>query len=205
MSNDARKILDKSKTLFMRYGIKSVTMDDIARHLGMSKKTIYQHVNNKADLINKIMRVDMEEEQQVILTIQKETNNAIEEMVRLSIHVGEKLQQINPSAVYDLKKYYPKGWELMRSIRHENMYVIIKENMRMGIEQGIYRDDLNVELFARFYVGQTELIFDRDLFPFSEYNHSNTYTEFIKYHMRGIVSTKGYALLEEYYQKQNIN
>lgn len=203
--SEARKILDKSKTLFMRYGIKSVTMDDIARHLGMSKKTIYQHVNNKADLINKIMKLDIAEEEQKILKIRQETNNAVEEMFRVSIHVGEKLQQINPSAAYDLKKYYPKTWDLMRSIRHGHIYSIIKENLEQGLTQGIYRKNLNAEVLARFYVGQTALIFDRELFPFPEYKQAEVYLEFIKYHMRGIVSQKGYALLEECYQKQTIN
>lgn len=203
--SEARKILDKSKTLFMRYGIKSVTMDDIARHLGMSKKTIYQHVNNKADLINKIMKLDIEEEEQVLIAIRQETNNAIEEMLRVSVHVGEKLQQINPSAAYDLKKYYPKGWELMRSIRHEHIYSIIKDNLSRGVKQGIYRENLNTEVLARFYLGQTELVFDRELFPFPEYKQSEVYLEFVKYHMRGIVSQKGYLLLEQCYQKQTIN
>lgn len=191
-------IFDKVNLLFMRYGIKSVTMDDVSRHLGISKKTLYQYVDNKSDLINKAMRQHLEQEKEAVAEIQKKSTDPIQEMLEIARFVAAMLRQVNPATVYDLQKYYSKSWELMRSLHEEYVYGVIRENIQKGIESGIYRDNLHPDIIARFYVGKSTMLVDERLFPSREYNREELFLEFINYHIHGIASQKGLDLLAKH-------
>jgi AcrR family transcriptional regulator len=194
-----QKILTKSYELFMRYGIKSVTMDDIARELGMSKKTLYQYVENKSDLIGQIFQQHIEEEKRIMDKIKKEAIDAIDEILNMAKYVVSQLRELSPTIVYDLQKYYRNTWKQMDALHKRYIYGIIKENLTWGIKQGVYRPGLNPDIIAKLYVGKTSLVVDEDLFPIREYHMGELFQEYINYHIQGIASEKGRQLLEKHY------
>ena len=113
----------------MRYGIKSVSMDDIAKQLGISKKTLYQYVDNKSDLITKVMEFHIETEQKAIAEIHDVAKDPIHEMLLIARFVSRLLREMNPATVYDLQKYYADSWQIMQKLQNEHIYGIIKENL----------------------------------------------------------------------------
>ncbi|MBK7409291.1 MAG: TetR/AcrR family transcriptional regulator [Saprospirales bacterium] len=185
------KILVKSEALFLRYGIRSITMDDIARELGISKKTLYHFVDNKADLIHKVLLQFIEEERRVILEITQSSGNAIEEMLRIGRYITQVLRKLTPTTLFDLQKYYPDSWQMIRALNQEHIYGVIKNNLEQGIEQELYRHNLNTDIIARLYVGKSHYLVDEEFFPLRNYERGQLYLEFILYHMHGILSDKG--------------
>ncbi|MFK7933343.1 MAG: TetR/AcrR family transcriptional regulator [Saprospiraceae bacterium] len=201
MSKTAERIFKKSDELFMRYGIRSITMDEIARRLGISKKTLYQYVENKADLIKKVVQQHMQEDMATCLDIQSKAEDAIHEMILSARHATEQLRELSPTIVHDLKKYYPQCWELIEQMHNEGMYEIIKENLERGIQQGVYRSEINTEIIARFHTSQMTLLVDEDIFPLKKYNRQNLMEQFMSYHIHGIASPKGIELYKKHTQQ----
>ena len=198
-----KKILNNSQELFFRYGVKSVTMDDIARHLGISKKTLYQHFDNKKDLISQSILNHFDCEEKLIVEMKDQVKNAIEEMLIIANYVNEQLKRMNPVVIYDLKKYYKENWKTIHDKQMKLIYTITKENLEQGIEEGVYRKDINTDVIAKFYMGRTDMILDDVLFPTSAYNHSELHRELTYYHLYAIVSNDGFELLKKY-QTQKI-
>lgn len=190
------KIIKKAMGLFMRYGLKSITMDEVARSLGISKKTLYQVVDNKADLIKKAMQVHIKNEKYALDEIHANSENAIDEMLKVGRFISQLLQQMNPSVVYDLKKYYPDGWKMMESLHFEYTYKMIKMNIERGMKENLYRADLNSDIISRLYVGRMDLVVDKNLFPFGEYTFLQIHENFINYHLYALMSKQGVAVFE---------
>lgn len=185
------KILGKSEALFLRYGLRSITMDDIARELGISKKTLYHFVDNKADLIRQVLVQFIEEEKRIIQEITGQPGNAIEEMLSIGRHITQLLRRLTPTTLYDLQKYYPEAWDLVKALNQEHIYSVIKRNLEKGIAERLYRSNLNTNILALLYVGKTQYLVDEDIFPLREYDRGELYREFILYHMHGILSDEG--------------
>ena len=191
-----QQVLDKSKSLFMRYGIKSVTMDDIAREMGISKKTLYQVVENKSDLIEQIFQCHIEEEKRDIDQICEEAGDAVEEMLRIADYVLRKLREMPPAAMYDLRKYYRGTWKQVEALHQRYIYQLIRDNLERGMAQGVYRRSLDPDIIAKIYVGKASLVADEETFPLSDYNIAELFQQYIYYHIHGIASPKGLKLLE---------
>ena len=126
------KILHKSRELFFKVGIKSVTMDDIARLLGMSKKTLYQFVDNKADLVNKVMIQHIEEETAFVGVLKNDDLNAIDVIVEIVKHVVQTMRNVPQSALYDLQKYYPKSWNIFNEFKNELIFSTMRDIIIKG-------------------------------------------------------------------------
>ena len=193
-----QQILIKSMEMFLRYDIKSITMDDISRKLGISKKTLYQFVDNKGDLINKIFAIELAREKEMVTKITTESKDAIDEILRIAKFVTQQLREYSPTIMYDLQKYYRESWQKIEVYHSEYVYGVIKTNLERGIQEGLYRDNLNTDIIARLYVGKTLSVVNEETFPLKEYNRENLYIEHINYHIHGIASPKGLKLLKKY-------
>ncbi|NNC95006.1 MAG: TetR/AcrR family transcriptional regulator [Chitinophagales bacterium] len=180
----------------MKYGIKSISMDDIAKNLSISKKTLYQYVENKADLVNKIMKTYLEVDKSTIETICSDSDNAIEEVVGIFRYFLHKRREFNPSVLYDLKKYYPQSYMLFVSYKREFMFSKIIQNIEAGKNQGFYRRDINSEIMAKVYQASIDALLDTELFPTREYKFIDLYAELIRYHLHGIASEEGLQYLQ---------
>lgn len=190
-----QQILNKSTALFMRYGIKSITMDDIARELGISKKTLYQYVENKSDLIGQIFQEKIRTEKQCMSDIREAATDAVDEILRIARYVIEELRQMSPTTMYDLRKYYRSTWRQMEALHQRHIYQLIRENLERGQAEGLYRQNLDVDIVAKLYVAKTSIVVDEELFPTQQYNIERLFEEYMMYHIHGVASAKGLALL----------
>ena len=199
-----QEILNKTDALFMRYGIKSVTMDDIARELGISKKTLYQYVDNKQDLIEQIFQKHIQQDILAFKQIREEAVDSIDEILKVARYIIQTLRKVSPTTMYDLEKYYKKTWLQMKQLHNRYVYGLIMDNIQRGIEEGFYRASVKVDIIAKLFVGCTTLLVDVDLFPMDKYNHEALVRQQIIYHVYGIASPKGLALLDDHLES-NLN
>ncbi|GAB5551057.1 MAG: TetR/AcrR family transcriptional regulator [Saprospiraceae bacterium] len=193
-----QEILQMTESLFMRYGIKSVTMDDIARELGISKKTLYQFVDNKQDLIEQSFQKHIEEELLIIQHIQKDAKDSIDEMLKIARYVIKMVKKVSPTVMYDLEKYYRKTFMQMKELHSRHIFNYILDNINRGIEKGIYRKDIKPELIAKIYVTNTSHNFGSELFPMTNDEIQALIREYAIYHIHGIATSLGLECLNEY-------
>jgi len=201
MEMQEKKILEKSAELFMRFGVRSITMDDIARELGMSKKTLYQYSENKEDLIYKTLQNHFTQEKSLCKHLMNEHENAIEEMLQLGKHLIEEMRDTNHAVLFDLKKYYPEAFALVEEYRHTFIADMMLNNIKKGIKQGLYRKDFKPELITRFYIAKFDIFFTGNYSTVKDFSMSDIHRESIIYHIRGIASDKGLEYLHENLKK----
>ncbi len=182
--------------MFSRFGVKNLTMDDIAKELGMSKKTIYQHVNNKADLVRLSLEEFLKEEKANLKAILASTENSVDTIIQLVSYFHGQIREFNPYVLNDLQKYYPDCWAILNDYRYSYFHKVIADNIDNGIREGLYRKDMNADIISKIYIKGFEILLDQDLFPQKKYVFLEVYKEFLKYHLRGIVSAEGLKLLE---------
>lgn len=197
MSADKEQsILLQSRALIFKYGIKSLTMDDISQQLGISKKTLYQFFENKADLVHKVMQFTIKEHQSICCKIQDKSLNAIEELLMIYQSTAFITKQLNPSLAFELKKYYPESWNLLEKHKTEFILQSVVENIKKGIESHLFRDDLNIPIIAKLYTMRVLEITNSEIFPPDQYPPAMVLKEMFIYHIRGIASKKGLEFLE---------
>ena len=193
---ELNEILSKTFDLYHKYAIKSVTMDDVARELGISKKTLYQHVTNKNELVEKVIYCELEKTGQKHYQIQQMNLNAIEELFEVSKIMNEHLKKHNPALFYDLKKYYPKIYHQIRKKKREKAYESILRNLKKGISEGIYRKEINTEIIAKLYISRIEQSYDEGIFSIEEITSVEVFNEILIYHLHGICNEKGLKILK---------
>jgi AcrR family transcriptional regulator len=166
MIHDINSILIKVESLYNLYGIKSITMDDVAREMGISKKTLYRFFNDKKELVEKVIEHQQETWDVQLAKIREKSENAIDELFRVHSHVNEAMKHINPAVNYDLQKYYPEIFDEISRRRRINMQKHLTENMHKGIEQGLYREDINVNIIAMLYLLRIENLVENEMMKF---------------------------------------
>ena len=191
-------IVLKARNLFLKYGIKSVAMDDIARELGISKKTLYQHFETKNDIIKSVAEQNLANDIRMVNEIQTTAKDAIDEMFLLAKHVLEEIASIqSPTLIFDLQKYYPEMWQLFEQFQYQQVANHIKHNIKRGITEGLYRTEVNGDIISKIYSGNSLCVIDENMFPTKQFDKIKLFKEFFIYHIRGIATTKGLKLLEK--------
>lgn len=181
----------------MKYGIKSITMDDVSRELSISKKTLYQYVTDKDDLVGKIIDNEIELRQKEIIECVSTGLNAVEELFEISVIMNRLMREQNPSIEYDLKKYYPQHYLKIVKARWEGIYNYILLNLKKGKKEKLYRPDMDEEIIAKLYVSRSESIHISDLFTIEEFTSNRIFLELLTYHVRGIATERGIMVLEQ--------
>jgi AcrR family transcriptional regulator len=208
MNEEFESIIARVTELYYQYGIKSVTMDDVARELGMSKKTLYKYVSNKDELVEYCVDNLVQKRDCAFKEIEREAMNAIEELFLVNEHVVNMLKNYNPSTEYDLKKYYPHLYEKLRKFRRENMYEAVKNNIVMGKQEGLYRKNLDEDIISRVHVSRIENSFANEMFGIEELTSWKFIREMFIYHVHGIANEKGinffYEKLKEFEQNRHL-
>jgi AcrR family transcriptional regulator len=193
------KIIQASHDLFMRYSVKSITMDDIARHLSISKKTIYQYFKDKNDLVLQVTSNHLKEEKLEIQSIKSTTTNAIETLIEESMWLRRNITDMNPSLLYDLKKYHHQAWELYLESK-EMVYIrSLVETLVKGISEGYFRKDIDPEILAVLRVEQIQMSLENLIYPRSRFEFKDVQTQLFNHFLNGLVSEKGRKLLKKYY------
>ncbi|MBC7651365.1 MAG: TetR/AcrR family transcriptional regulator [Deinococcales bacterium] len=152
------RILEKAHELFMRYGIRSITMDEIAGHLGISKKTIYQSYADKDELVSAVFYRIMNENKGMCCSSRECSNNAIHEQFLCSDVVQEMFGRMNPSILFDIKRYHPKVYAEFKKYKIEFIYEMIKTSLQRGVTEGLFREDMSVEIIARLQLETITLL-----------------------------------------------
>jgi TetR/AcrR family transcriptional regulator, cholesterol catabolism regulator len=197
MEKEQLILLEQITQLFLRFGIRSLTMDDIARELGISKKTLYRYFEDKKDLVRKVIEIFIEFDKGLVLQLRDRKVNAVDEMMEICTHISQKITEVHPSVFYDLQKYHADAWKIYNDYKQDFIFNCIAENIRKGIEEGFYRENLNVEIIAKLYISRIDLFINPELFPPGEISFKNLIFEAIKYHVFGIASEKGAKYLNK--------
>lgn len=191
------QILIQSFELFMKFGIKSVTMDDIAKNLGISKKTLYRFFANKDELVHAILDKHLETDKCYIKSLENLEGNAIDDLIQIATMVNETLKKIHPSIHYDLEKYHPSAWKKFGEHKRKFIYKSIHANIVKGMQEGLFRDDINPEILATLYVSKADVVFDPFVFPADKFAFNRVYLEMLKQHIRGMATAKGLKYLDK--------
>jgi AcrR family transcriptional regulator len=201
------KIIHKASELFLSLGFKSVTMDDIANELGISKKTIYVHFPNKTKLVEATTTHVFETISCGIDHICGLEKNPIEEVFEIKRFVMDHLKDEKSSPQYQLQKYYPKIFSSLKAKQFEVMQGCVIENLNRGITLGLYRENLDVNFISRIYFNCMVILKDQELFPLRNFSMNALMENYLEYHLRGICTPKGIAYLNNLLkinQKHNI-
>lgn len=194
-------ILEASYMLFHRYGIRSVSMDDIARELTISKKTIYQYFKDKDDLVSTVTARHMDMERQEMAEIESSSVDAIDELAKISVCLRKNLKDLNPSLLFDLKKYHRKAWDVWTTFKNEFIKNNIVENLNKGIREGFYRREIDVEVLAIFRVEQVQMTFDDNIYRKDKFDLTELQVQLFDHFVYGILTDKGRKLYKEYQEK----
>lgn len=179
-------------------------MDDIAKELGISKKTIYQHFNDKDAIVKEVVEQELACEKLDIDRLGAEASDPIEEVLRTSDYIQASFSTISPVLLHDLKKYHPKAWNLFQKHKHEHIIQGVIDNLQRGIEKGYYRHNINVDVLARMRVEQIEMGFDPAIFPPQKFSMIDVHVQLIHHFLRGILTDKGFTLYNTYVDKSVI-
>jgi AcrR family transcriptional regulator len=192
------RILSRSSALFLQNGIKSVSMDDIATDLGISKKTLYKWFANKDELVYAVVDSRLCETQSQCIAVSAPALDAIDEMLRLSRWADEQFTGIHPSIFHDMRKFYPTAWQVFKG--HKNTFILqrIEDNLRRGVAEGLFHPDLDVEVLARYNLAHIDLVFDTELFPANRFSPQRVNHVLDEHFLLGIVTPRGLQRMQEY-------
>lgn len=194
---ELEKLTEKVFKLYARYGIKSITMDDVAREMCMSKKTLYTMLKDKEDLVNKVADYKIKLLSEMAEQMIRESDNAIEEMVNVYKILLSFLKQHNHSMIYDLKKYYPAVFQKIQKARRKNIFNGISKNLKKGQKQGFYRKDFDPELIAKLHIIRMESLEQSDLITIEDFQSEDRFNDIFKYHLFGVATPKGIGYFEK--------
>ena len=195
------RILEKATDLFMRYGIRSITMDEIAAQLGISKKTIYQFYADKDEIVDAVVSQVTQKNETDCAASRGESENAIHEIFLAIEQTEEMLKGMNPVIMYDLEKHHPRAFKKLRDHKLQFLFKAVKENLQRGVEEELYRPDINTDIIARHRIESVFMAFNPDIFSHNKYRVNDVLYEIDNLFLHGITTLKGRKLVEKYMQK----
>lgn len=199
------RIQQKAEELFNRFGIRSVTMDEIASQLGVSKKTIYQCFSDKDELVAAVFDTYMKHSKSLCISGKKKAENAVQEIFFALDMLEDILATMNPYILYDLEKYHPEVFKKFYAYKNEFLYTVIKDNLQWGISEELYRSDIDIEIMSRFRVGTIMIAFNADVFPKTKFNILETEYHILMHFLYGLATPKGVKLIQRYNQQRQKN
>jgi len=197
MEAKRKEIAEKVCKLYREYGIKSVTMDDVSRSLGISKKTLYTYFSDKRDLVVGVMEVNEHNRAIDFSVPQKKNTNAIEELFFYYKIQVQMIKDHKPSFIYDLKKYYPDLFQNFQEKKRKRILENVRKNLVKGKKEGLYRKDMDESVISRLNLMRIEGIMNSTTFKLDEIVSPEFFSEVFKYHVYGIVNDAGRKLFNE--------
>ncbi len=192
------QIIESSVQLFLKDGIKRVTMDDIAREMGISKKTIYTHFKDKEEIIITATQIYMERECEVMESLRKNSANAVEHLFKLSIILRENFNNMHATVLRDLKRYYKKAWKIYQQFERNVFYKEIESSLNTGIKEGYFRKEINVGILSSLRLMEIQLSFDNEFFDHKANSLYDIQHQLLDHFTYGILSEKGLELFKSY-------
>jgi len=198
------RIKQKADELFRRYGIKSVTMDEIANQLGVSKKTIYHSFSDKTELVDDVIADMLQFNKECCQSYKLNSQNAIHEVFLAMDMLQVIFDNMNPSILFDIERNYPVTYKKFKEYKYKYLFELVKENIERGIHEELYRPGINIDVVAKIRLETMMLPFNEQLFPKNKFSLVMLHQQLIEYFLFGIASLKGYRLILKY-QKERLN
>ncbi len=203
------RIIQEARNLFLRLGIRSVSMDDIATQLGISKKTVYQHFQDKDELVDRVLQMQINNMQVETTETVQSASNAIEEIFNTMDMMVKHSRNMNPMVLFDLQKYHLSSFQKFHAYKNDFLLNIISNNLKKGVEEGLYRSDIKIEILSKFRLETLMIGFNMDAFPADKYNVTEVSLVIIENFLYGLATEKGFNMIESYKNKRkehnNIN
>ncbi|WP_421828074.1 TetR/AcrR family transcriptional regulator [Larkinella sp.] len=192
------RILLKAEALFWKFGTRSITMDDISRDVGISKKTLYQHFTDKDDIVYQVMLYRLEKNRENVSCYMATAHDPIEEILLASEMMRQHLAEMNPALWIDVQRHYPRAWEVCTEFKEKFLLESIRNNLKRGIEQALYRPEIDVEIMARLRMELIRMAFDTDVFPRGVTAMIEVQIQLLHHFVRGILTEKGILIYNQY-------
>lgn len=195
-----QRILDVATEQFARFGVRTITMEDLARQVGISKKTIYQEFEDKKDLVKEVFARILEEDRRRLAFIAEQGDGVIEHLVQTSKIMRERLTSINPLVILEVQKYFPEAWKIFESFKEETIQTDLVKVLEKGKELGYFRKEIDSKVLAKVRISQITSAFDPRSFADVEYNLVEEQMIILDHFLHGIFTEKG---REAYLFQQN--
>lgn len=199
------RIAAKAEELFMQYGIRSVSMDDIANNLAMSKKTLYQYFADKDELVEAVVDGHIDIVEGDCMNCRKDAKDAIHEIFLTMEHIMQEFNNMNPMLLYDLEKFHFKAYQRFKNYKDKFLLQIIRSNIEWGIKEELYRADLNVDVLSKYRIESIMIPFNVAVFPPGKYNLAKTSQIMIENFTYGLATIKGHKLIQKYNEQRQKN
>ena len=197
-----KRILLKADEMFMRFGIRSVSMDDIAIDLGMSKKTLYQYYADKDALVAEVVDLHINKMEEDCGSCRQQSEDAIHEMFITMDQSMEQFSNINPMVLHDLEKFHFKAFQRFKEHKDKFLYKVVKDNIEWGKKEGYYREDVNTEVLTRFRIESMLIPFNIQAFPPAKFNLLETSRQMLENFIYGLSTSKGHKQIQKYNQRR---
>jgi AcrR family transcriptional regulator len=192
------RILLRGHELFNKYGIRSVSMDDLAAQLGMSKKTLYQYYTDKDELVDAVFVAMMDQNQTQCKLDRQHSENPIHEVFLAFDMVQDMFANMNPSVLFEMQKYHPATFRKFQEYKNGFLYQMIRTNIEAGIKEELYRPDIDVDVVTRYRIHSIMLAFDSETFPSNRTRLVHIEQQLLEVFMYGLATAKGQKLIQKY-------
>lgn len=199
------KILSCAEELFIQYGIRSVTMDDVAREASMSKKTLYQYFDNKDGLVSEVALNHFEKETKEFEGMYSQSKDSIHEILLVSQCLRKHVFRMNPSLLYDMQKYHGRAWDKYLEFKHSTIRGHIERNIERGKAEGFFRKELDARVLSILRVEGVQLVFNTKLFPRGDFDFPTVQLQILDHFVHGLLTNKGRDKYEEYINLESTN
>lgn len=196
------RILIKAEELFMQYGIRSVSMDDIANNLGMSKKTLYQFYVDKDELVDAVVDGHISMIQTDCISCRKDAIDAIHEIFITMERIMSEFSNMNPMLLHDLEKFHFKSFRRFKEHKDKFLAQIIRQNIEWGIKEELYRPEINIDVMCKFRLESMMIPFNVSVFPPGKYNLAGLSEKIIEHFVYGLATIKGHKLIQKYNEQR---
>jgi len=194
------RILKGAEELFFRYGIRSITMDDIAKHLSVSKKTIYQFYADKDEIVRTMMKEKLKQDEKNFCQISKISENVIEEVFNIMKQMQKTIGQLNPNIFYDMQKYHPDSWKLFKEFKENYILGMVEDTLVRGKKQGLIRPEVSHKILSKLRMEEIEMGFNPVVFPPDKFKILDVQIALLDHFLYGICTLKGHKLVNKYKQ-----
>jgi AcrR family transcriptional regulator len=198
------RIQIKAHEMFLQYGIRSVSMDDIATQLGISKKTLYQYYTDKDELVDSVLQYEIEHGQQDCTECLQQSKDAIDEIFLTMERIVEQFRNMNPMVLYDLQKFHLNAFQKFLKYKNGFLIDVIKKNIERGIKEELYRPEINADVLSKFRLESMMIAFNMNVFPPRKYSLAEVTLEIIEHYLYGLATLKGHKLILKYKQERKL-
>jgi len=192
------KIAVRASELMMQFGIRTVTMDDISKDLGISKKTIYQYFKDKKELVNTITSIHLNLEKGRFEGTAQDSENSVHELIMVSQCLRESMKDMKMSLMNELQKFYPESWQMYEDFKKGVMLETITGVILRGQKEGLFRSEVDPHLIAVMRIEQVQSFIMRNLFPKENYSLYEVQMQLFDHFIHGLFTIEGHQLFNQY-------